>query len=233
MRTERANGSQSKTASGMAARAWRLELWTRILPGLALLCGTACLAVWHVTGQPWPANKAMAYGSACVLVVTSLALLWPARSGWVLRVAGWLAIAAGIPPYFFPAETGGRSNLDFLLTFAALHPNATPMSAKAALATVLLGIALVCFSHRLKTYAALSALSVVAYSLYHTMAHSISSLGFGYWRPGLALPTGFGLAALGLALSIHTRNELRRHAPLAAALTLSVFQLRVVAEPTE
>ena len=199
------------------------DLWIRLLPCLALLCGVSGIVGWHVTGRPWPTDKAMAYGSACVLVVTSLALLWHARSRWVLRAAGWLAIAAGIPPYFFPIETGGRSNLDFLLTFAALHPNPTPMSAKAALATVFLGIALVCFSHGLKTYAALSALSVVVYSLYHTMAHSISSLGFGYWRPGLALPTGCGLAALGLALLIDTRNELRRRAPLAAALTLSVF----------
>ena len=197
------------------------EFLGRLLPLLALLTGATSLLVWHVTGRPWPEYKAMAYSSAWVLVLAALALLWARHSAWIPRIAGWMLLTTG-SVFLLRATPEGALAVDPLLTHI-FSPGAIPMSTKAALATVMLGLAMVCFSHGRDTFTALWSVALIAFALFHTMAHGVSSLGWGQWRPGIALPAGFGLAALGFTLLAHSWAAMRRHAPFCVAIALSVL----------
>ena len=190
-----------------------LETLTGLLPWAAFLAGVCGLIAWHLTGGDWPAYKAMAYSSGVALVLASVAMLAPA---WVGRIVGLLVMTCAIPSII--RDTSFTGLLPAFATAAGV-----PMSFKAGLATIALGAALTCHSYGRNAWAAFLGAGVGAYALFHTLAHSVTGLGFGQWRPGIALPASLGLLALAMALTLRTRSEIARRAPLAAGLTLSVL----------
>jgi signal transduction histidine kinase/CheY-like chemotaxis protein len=155
----------------------------------------------------------MAYSSGVVLVLASIAMLAPV---WVGRFAGPLVVFCAIPSIV--REAGAAGMLPALATAAGV-----PMSFKTALATVALGAAILFYSLGRNAWAAFLGMCVGAYALFHTLAHAVTSLGFGQWRPGIALPASAGLLALALTLTLRTRAALGQRAPLAAGLVLSVL----------
>ena len=176
----------------------------RLLPWLALGTGVCGLIGWHATGGHWPEYKALAYSSALVLVFGAIGLLGVKRSAWYPRFGGWLVISCS------------------LVTDAGIGWTGVAMSSRAALATAGLGLAMICYTHRRRAVTAFVAVSVGAYSLFHVLAHGVTGLGLGQWRPGIAFPACFGLLALGAAWSLRTRAEILRRVPLAVGLALAV-----------
>ncbi|MBM3764978.1 MAG: response regulator [Acidobacteria bacterium] len=184
------------------------EIIAGLLPWAALLAGVSGLAGWHLTSGAWPDYKAIAYSSGVILLLGAAAMLGPA---WTRRILGWLVVLCTIPSI---ARSSGISDL---------LPAGVLMSFKAALASAALGIAILCHSYGRNPSAALFGAGAGAYALFHTLAHGVTSLGFGQWRPGIALPASLGLLALGAAITLRTRTQIVQRAPLAAGLVLSVL----------
>ena len=176
----------------------------RLLPWLALGTGVFGLIGWHLTGGHWPEYKSLAYSSALVMVIGAIGLLGVKRSGWYPRIGGWMVIGC------------------VLLTDDGTGWSGVAMSKRAALATAGLGLAMICYTHRRRAVTAFVAVSVASYGVFHVMAHGVTGLGLGQWRPGIAFPASVGLLALGAAWSLRTRAEILRRAPLAAGLALAV-----------
>ena len=181
------------------------ETLLRWLPWVALGTGVCGLIGWHLTGGHWPQYKVLAYASALVMVFGAAGLLGEMRSAWVPRVAGWLVFGCA------------------LLTDSMAGLPGVAMSTRASLATLALGVAMICYSHGKRAVTAFAAVAVVAYAMFHLLAHGVTSLGLGQWRPGISLPASFGLWALGTAVALRTRAEVLRRGPVAAGIVLAVL----------
>ncbi len=177
----------------------------RVLPWLALCLGVCGLAGWHMTGGHWPQYKVLAYASGLVMVIGGVGLLGEGRSVWSPRVAGWLVVGCA------------------LLTESVVGRAGVAMSTRAGLAAAALGMAMICYSHGRRAVTAFVAVAVGAYAMFHLLAHVVTSLGLGQWRPGISLPASIGLLALGMAVALRTRSEVLRRGPVAAGLVLAVL----------
>lgn len=177
----------------------------RLLPWIVLGTGVCGLIGWHVTGGHWPEYKALAYASGLVLVIGSIGLLGVERSVWYPRLGGWLIIGCSL-----------------LTDFGVTWPGVV-MSRRAALAAIGLGVAMIFYSHGRRGLAAVAAVGVGSYGLFHVLAHGVTGLGMGQWRPGIAFPASFGLLLLGGSWAFRMRGEILRRGPIAAGLALSVL----------
>ncbi|MBL8236815.1 MAG: response regulator [Bryobacterales bacterium] len=177
----------------------------RLLPWFALAMGVYGLVAWHITGGNWPRYKVLTYAGGLALVAGGIGLAGESRSVWFPRVCGWLVMA-----------------LALLEAFGISRPGVV-MSTRAALAAAALGGAMIAYSHGLRTLAALGATGAGAFALFHTMAHGVTSMGMGQWRPGIALPVSVGMLALGTAIALRAGAVLLPRAPVAAGLVLAVM----------
>ena len=177
------------------------------LPAAACLTGVAGLFVWLVGIEiQWPSGKAFGPVTAGVLVAAAGTLLLPAGA-WGARFAAWVTLLSGVAYFLSPDWSAG-------------------LSAKAAWASTLLGLALVFHTYRQPLWAARCAFGVGIYAAFHTMAHVWPSGGL-YWRPGIALPGSLGLLALAWAVAQRDWAALRRQSSALVGVLLAVLSVGV------
>ncbi len=183
----------------------RVAAW--FLPAAACLTGVAGLFVWLVGIEiQWPSGKAFGPVTAGVLVAAAGTLLLPAGA-WGARFAAWVTLLSGVAYFLSPDWSAG-------------------LSAKAAWASTLLGLALVFHTYRQPLWAARCAFGVGIYAAFHTMAHVWPSGGL-YWRPGIALPGSLGLLALAWAVAQRDWAALRRQSSALVGVLLAVLSVGV------